>query len=577
MKTLDLKKNDIFNFERLEEIEVSTETWEQDAIRSWEFLKMTHTDEQSNQQLLENEVVCVRALLESKKNKRPIGSHEHIIKSFDETGFINYRMFIKEHLFNRDAVFNLHYNVFKIHFAKGQRFLRENKKKKMMGCGDCVASTNLLAVDLDAYSFEEYKEIRKLLLDKGIIPIEVSSGHGFHILVRIETCTDKKILAKWLKVLSDCGIIVDNHCKDPGRVYRLPFFYNIKKDKYATVVKAEVIEGEHGVPIYTVEDLFQRFGYDYSNWDELYDKDIQDKNDNTSGRANKATKKVGKKQENKISIEDSELEDLYPMLDIKSLPDGIRSMLKGFIEGHTYYQLMCLVLFFKRDQYSLEQILEIVTVTESINGGNYWNSWDTLEKAEGFYYSVYGMNMDELDNLETEFGNITFPAYDSGLKVPLSIMNPNELKVYLYLLRFGKSRKNDIINFLHISPNKLNRIMSNAILVCKKGLDYIIMDKKVKNYLYLSEEELDTYLQWNENEIAVYLYLKFRCGKDDSIQTSRESIEKGALVSHTTVTKAVHELENRNVISVVRKENQHHLIQELRESNIYTLLQQQSS
>ena len=93
----------------------------------------------------------------------------------------------------------------------------------MSGRIENVTSTNLLAIDLDAYSFDEYKQIRKLFLDRGIIPIEVPSGHGFQLLVRIETCKDKVLLAKWLKVMSDYNVNVDQHCKDPGRVYRLPF------------------------------------------------------------------------------------------------------------------------------------------------------------------------------------------------------------------------------------------------------------------------------------------------------------------------------------------------------------------
>lgn len=308
---------------------------------------------------------------------------------------------------------------------------------------------------------------------------------------------------------------------------------------------------------------------------------ITNKNDEASASEN-AVKFVGEKKKAVVqqrdykSLIDEELVGLYPMLDISVLPEGIKAMLKGFVEGYTYYQLMCMVLFFKRSEYSLEQIKEIAAVTESING-NDWNTWDALEEAEYFYQNIYGMNMEELDNLETEFGCITFPVYDNGLKVPLGIMKPNELKLYLYLLRHGESRKKDITNSLHISANKLDRIIDSAILIKKDGLKYGIMDKKVKNYIYLSEEELDTYLQWDENEIAVYLYLKFRCGDDDCIQTSRESIEKGALMTHTIVTRTVHLLESRNLISVIRKENQHHLIKELRESNIYTLLEGQSS
>lgn len=382
--------------------------------------------------------------------------------------------------------------------------------------------------------------------------------------------------------MSDYNINVDQHCKDPGRVYRLPFFYNIKSAKYDTVVKAGIIEGEHGVPTYTVEDVFQRFGYDYKNWDKnLYGVKITNKNDAATAsekivKSAVSKKKAGLQKKDYKSLTDEELANLYPMLDIAVLPEGIKSMLKGFIEGYTYYQLMCMVLFFKRSQYSLEQIKDIVTVTESING-NDWNSWDALEEAEYFYQNIYGMNMEELDNLETEFGCIAFPAYDNGFKVPLGIIKPNELRLYLYLLRHGKSRKKDITNSLHISANKLDRIMGSAILIKKDGLKYSIMDKKVKNYIYLSEEELDTYLQWDENEIAVYLYLKFRCGDDNCIQTSRESIMKATGISHATVTKAVQALENRKLVSVKRKEEQHHLIKEQRESNVYILLEGQSS
>lgn len=604
MKQLDLKKNNIENFERVEEPEISKDMWGQDAARCWEFLKGIFRLENRNtmpelypweehsycpqedelafyRDKPDNECICIRALIDHKKTKRRCGNHELVIHSLDWIGFAAFEKFVMKHLFHRDAVYNLFYNIYKVDCVKGECFRRATGYK-MIGRAENATSTNLLAVDLDSYSFEEYKEIRKLFLDRGIIPIEVSSGHGFHLLVKIETCTDKGLLAKWLKVMSDYNVNVDQHCKDPGRVYRLPFFYNVKSAKYDTVVKAGIMEGEYGVPTYTVEDVFQRFGYDYKNWDKnLYEVKADETGCNAPASKTGAKPAVEKKktdvqQKCYKSLTDEELVGLYPMLDMAVLPVGIRSMLKGFIEGYTYYQLMCMVLFFKRSQYSLEQIKDIVTVTEAING-NDWNSWDTAEEAEYFYHHIYGMDMEELDNLETEFGSITFPAYDSGLKVPLGVMKPNELKLYLYLLRHGESRKKDITTSLHISANKLDRIMASAILIKKDGLKYSIMDKKVKNYIYLSEEELDTYLQWDGNEIAVYLYLKYRCGDDDSIQTSRDSIMKAAGISHATVTKAVQALENRKLVSVKRKEEQHHLIKEQRESNIYTLLEGQSS
>lgn len=273
----------------------------------------------------------------------------NIIRSFDDTGFLLFWKFMKKHLFHRDAVYNFFYNIYKVDWVKGQCFRRATGYK-MIGRIENVTSTNLLAMDLDAYSFEEYKCIRKLFLDRDIIPLEVSSGHGFHLLVKIETCTDAGLLSKWLQVMSDYNVNVDKHCKNPGRVYRLPFFYNIKSAKYDTVVKAEIMEGEYGVPTYKVEDVFNRFGYDYANWDKMYGLTIKN-NGASDGKRNSKSGTVNDKTDKHMGIhatlEDTELVNLYPMLDIAVLPEGIKAMLKGFVEGYTYYQLMCMVLFFK--------------------------------------------------------------------------------------------------------------------------------------------------------------------------------------------------------------------------------------
>ena len=99
MKTLDLKKNNILNFEKLEETEISNNMWEQDLIRSWKFLKMTHTLESRDilpelylhqeynyeykeqewkyyDYVPDNEAVCIRALIDHKKQKERWESKE---------------------------------------------------------------------------------------------------------------------------------------------------------------------------------------------------------------------------------------------------------------------------------------------------------------------------------------------------------------------------------------------------------------------------------------------------------------------------------------------------------------------
>lgn len=111
------------------------------------------------------------------------------------------------------------------------------------------------------------------------------------------------------------------------------------------------MEGEYGVPTYKVEDVFNRFGYDYANWDKkMYGLTIKN-NGASDGKRNSESGTVNKKTDKHmgihVSIENAEFVNLYPMLNIAVLPEGIKAMLKGFVEGYTYYQLMCMVLFLK--------------------------------------------------------------------------------------------------------------------------------------------------------------------------------------------------------------------------------------
>ena len=527
----------------------------------------------SNEHFEMRECLCVRALIDHKKTKRKAGNIEFYIMEFDEYYFYKFRAFMIKRLHHRDAVYNFFYNIYKVDYIKGLNN-KNMLKGKMLGRGENVSSTNLLAIDLDAYDFDGYKQVRKIFLDKDIIPVEVALGHGFHILIKIDVCTDKKLLAKWLKVMDSCGINVDQHCKDPGRIYRLPYFFNIKSKQYDTVVKSVVMEGEKGVPTYTVQDIFERFGFDYDNWDTKYgEPDIEQvtlkKVSVNTQKAKKSSSDRSKWCNMSLILDDNDLVNLYPMLDISILPNGIKKMLMGFVEGYTYYQLMCLVLFFKRMRFDIHAIKEIVTVTESLNG-NDWNTWDTLSVTENFYQNIYAMNTDELNTLQTEFGELLLPVYDNTLKVPLGIMKPNELKMYLFILFHGECRKIDIQEGIKYSKNKIDRVLEASSLIVKNNLTYRIMDKRVKHYVYVSKEELEVFLQWDANEIAVYLYLKFRCGENENITTSIDAIEKDVLISHPTIIKAIQGLENRDIISVERK--QFHHSPSLRESNTYTLI-----
>lgn len=563
MFNLDLNKNNIDNFNTIERDSKNNDQLQQDINRSWEFLKKTHT-------LQQGECIAIRVLVAKRHTKRNVGNNELIVTDFDLDNYISYSNFIRKYSNHRDADFNFYYNIYNLDYLKCDYYIHTHKKSKykdpQAGIKENVSSTSLLAADFDDCTFEEYKEIRKAFLDKGIVPIEISSGHGYHILIKIHNKYDINLQEKWTDLLKDNGFNVDTKIKNPGRVLRLPFFWNIKEE-YDTVSKCQIIEGEYGEPtIYDAEWVFDAFGGDINHLKEEKVKYINTPK-NTPKKANKEV------ETSNYDFVDKTLEELYPNYPIFSLfPTGIQNMLKGFRKGFTHYQIMCLVVFFKKYGYTLEEIIEILGITESIRG-NSWNSFDVKDKVVYFYENFSGVA--NLNDLREEFGEIYFieKDYKETYKVPLAVAKAAQVQLYLFLLKNGPSKKVDILKGLGISNNKLDRQMQGNKIIEKRGDNkYYLLNVISEHYVYLSENEVTRLLNWKQNDIVVYLYLRWRCGESDEVRTSIKSIEKDTLLSHTSISKSIQNLEFREVITVTRnKENHKKFLKENRESNLYKL------
>lgn len=567
---LDLRKNNINNFETIEVNKIEYENIEQDIIRSWNFLKATHNLEMG-------ECLIIVALLVEKYNNRNLSSKECIITDFDFENYVNYEMFLKKYSKHRDGSFSLFYKVYNFDYLKCEDIIRREGtkfKKPFVGKKTTTNSTSLLVADLDDCTFEEYKEIRQMFLDRGIIPIEVSSGHGYHILIKIHNRVDKYLLKKFVDLMDKNGIKCDKKCTDAARNMRLPFFLNIKSD-YDTYRKAQVIEGEYtNIPTYDAEFVFEAFGGDINYLEEEQVKYINNNN-----------KKKNKIENNDIEYTEEELKEferifdvnvdlvsLYKDIPIALFPEGIKNMLKGFRKGVTHYQVMCLVVFLKKYGYTLEEVQSILEITESING-NKWNNWDIEEKVAYFYNNFNGVP--NLNDLRQEFGDIYFVEkdYKETYKVPFGVTKSNEIQVYLYLLKNGPSKKVEILKGLGISNNKLDRIMSKAVLIEKRTDNkYYLLNVITEHYIYLDEKTINRLLNWKQNDIVVYLYLRWRCGEGDEIRTSLKSIEKDTKLSHATISGSIKNLEMREVLTVTRNpDNYKKFIEANRESNVYKL------
>lgn len=568
---LDLKKNNIDNFEKIELDKIEYKNLEQDIIRSWEFLKKTHNLEMG-------ECLIVVAILVKKYNNRNLGSKECIITEYDTDNFVKYSLFIKKYATHSWGAFSFFYKTYNFDYLKVEDIIRREStpfRQPFVGENKNVSSTCILVADLDHCSYEEFKEVRQMFLDREIYPICLSSGHGYHIIVKINNVVDSKLLHKFVVLMDKNGIKVDLHCKDAARNFRLPFFLNIKSE-YDTYARAEIIDGEYiDVPVYDAEEVFKKFGGDINYIEEEKVKYVNS--------SKKKTKKENNDIENTYTDEEIQeferifdvnvdLIDLYKDIPVALFPTGIKNMLKGFQQGVTHYQVMCLVVFLKKYGYTLEQVQSILEITESING-NSWNNWDIDEKVEYFYKNFNGVP--NLNDLRQQFGDIYFieKDYKETYKIPLGITKSNEIQVYLFLLKNGPSIKAEILKGLGISNNKLDRIMQKAILIEKRNdSKYYLLNAIAEHYIYLDEKTINRLLNWKQNDIVVYLYLKWRAGEKNTIQTSIQSIEKDTLLSHTTVSNAIKTLEMREVLSVTRKEDNYKKLNDKnRESNIYEL------
>lgn len=552
---LYIQKNTQDNFEKIELDEIKYENIEQDISRSWNFLQITHD-------LKENEVITIKIKLQDKKNNRRVTyNKEHIIHDFDSEEYDNYAAFIKKYATHRDAIYNIWYSCFKFDYNDEVKNIEYNNislnQNKMIGVSKFCSSTNLLIVDIDEYDYSSYLKYKELFKSKGIDTLDVFSGHGYHFLIKIEDCKDKDIYRKWSQLLEEYEVPYDPHCINEGRVLRLPFFFN---PKGTTKGKADIISGEYGVPTYTIEDIFARFGHNYNTY-------------TLEGKVKKSpSKKVEKVVKSTTNKEIGETDlSIYNISNIDTYSDGIKNMLKGLVEGHRYYQVWCLTIFFKRRGYTLEQIKDIMNTLESVSSNDN-NSWNVEDKVEEFYV-FNGIGQDNINSLEVFFGEIVLPvnSIEDNYKIPVGVVKPLELQIYLYLLKNGCKRKKDIVNDLGIVKNTLDKTMKDSKIIKRDGMLYVPVEVYTKNYIYLNDEQLDKVLMMDKNEMSIYLYLMFRTGNKENIRTSIESIEKGTKLSHTTISNTIIEMEKKELIKVKREKNYNKFSDKNRVSNTYII------
>lgn len=554
MKSINLTKIDYKNYEKIENSTCEYESIDFNLRRSWNFLQQTHELDGSN-------YLCIRTLCTAtNKNDKYARNMELIIKDFSEDSFKLYCKFIKPKL-NGKRIYNFFYNIYQMNIYKYKDLVKEKLSEGdsvgFMGNGRDSSYTNILCADFDHTSHEDYLKIKEFFLNRGLETLDVMSGHGYHIIIRLsERCYDKELLLKWINILESYGLKPDHVCNDSSRVMRLPFFYNKKKD-YTTYSMSEVISNEFNSQTYTIEEVFEKMGFDYNTYqlEEVYKK--------KAGRPKKTKKEIEIEY-----VEDVDLVSTYPMLEIDKLPLGIQKMLSGFRKGYSNYQVMTLTIYFKSFSYDIEEIKEILSICESINS-NDWNSWDVEQEVERFYYSNIRLKKYDLIDLEEVFGELNLFDNTNMFKIPMGLMESNELKLYMYLLITDDVRKVDIKNDLGFSNNKIDRIIEKSSYLDYSDRRYTYKEFEIPKFFYVSRDYIEKVLKLDENEISIYNYLYFRLRLKKEITTSITSISKYTKLSEKTVKTTIKNLELKQLVNVTR--HNYNINYDKKISNTYSL------
>lgn len=535
--------------------EFEDQNLKQNILRGWEFLKKTHI-------LKPGECCSVRATT-YKLFKDDLGAvnHECVIYNFSDEEFEKYYKFIVSYI-SYKRVYNFYFNIFKISISQGKERVKE-RGHGFMAAKSTTTATNILSLDFDDITHNEYLELKEDLINRGIQTLDIFSGHGYHIHILLnEDSEDEDILKKMIRIFKSLGYNPDPQCCDCGRVLRIPFLYNCKT-KYSTARLSEIIDGEYNCKKYSVSEIFKKLGYDYDTFS------IEESRRERKTKRTEKNQNTAEHEPSEIFFRDINIEKVYG-IDVSKLPTGIMNMMKGFVKGYANLQMMILTLYFKNRGYLVEDIKELLKITEKING-NKWNNWDLESEIKRIYNNYDYVSKFVLEELEPKFGKLII-NYNEFTKVPIC-ENAKQAELYIFLLKNGSCRKKDILKGLNYSNNKLDRIMKENNLVTLENRIYSINSNNLDKYILLKSEELENLFSLNYKEIAVYTYLKYRIGIKKSIKVSILTIKDNIDLSENTISNTIKSLEKKKFIKVERyKYGEHEPDNFYRDMNKYTIL-----
>lgn len=600
----------------------SKEELEENIKKQWAFLQKVHALKTGAIKFNKAELPCnVGDLaIEIRTLKRLNGEcpayANHRVYSFTEKQFLAFRKKMM-YLYERDIPFCTYWSVY--NFNSKELAIAKTTGNKAKEWNNRIATNNAvgtsaLVMDFDHITEADFLEQKLRLTNLGIETIDIFSGHGYQCYILLnEFSVDKTLLYRFTNLLLSKGFPVDIKIKDFTRIMRLTNSLNSKECyKGGNPVKTFVLNDTDNR--YNIEDVFNKLDTlptvmqvsyainkmkdcENDSFDDdfvIYDpeEDVEYKNFNPIKKKNKIENIVKPintlTKINKNSLNDIELQQIYPMLKIEELPVPVKLMLSGFQNGYANSALMFLVLYFRdKEGFTLGHIQNVIEKLSFLDTYNY--AWDDLnvnaEVKRFFYareYKYTGIYMNDLQ----EFGYMEFPELtitDKSILVvnnyvftKLTEISSKAFMVYLKLLIYNHKTKN--ISFVLDELKDITGISKRTVqdhLQClvKVGL----LDKKRANrrnkeqYVYFISQftsqnfgftkfniqSLISLLNLNKNkklsdtEFLICLYLKQMCFRDEKhCYPSQDTIGQALGITQQGVSYCFKRIVSNDLISL---------------------------